>query len=263
MYILYNGDGSVKAIKLTDYIQKGNNNVNSIFLAIEGKTNSEWAATIVFILPDGSAIPITPTTKTESIFGTTYSGWSVSIPSAVTIYEGQVIFSVTVLNLQSQILFTYRGKLTINPSAIIPDITSITYNQYQTLLQYILSILATNGQSPQQLDELLALIDSKTVYRHEIRVRDQSNDQSACFEVYTNSQESILSVASLRTALGGANVENVKSGYYVNRDDEYYPLYSVSVGSGSLITLKCISAEYQSLTSQFTIAAISDNVRQV
>lgn len=262
MYILYNGDGSVKAIKLTDYIQKGNNNVNSIFLAIDGKTNLEWAATIVFILPDSSAISITPTAKTESIFGTTYSGWSVSIPAAVTIYEGLVVFSITVLNLQSQVLFTYRGKLTINPSAIIPDVTSISYNQYESLLQYILTILATNGQSPQQMDELLALIESKNVYRHQLRVRDFSNDNVVYFEIYSSSSAPITTADALRTALGGPNVENIKSGVFVNAEDEYYLIYKIYVDSSNQIVIKAV-ANNESQTTSYTINGIEDSVRRV
>lgn len=144
MYIIYNQDGSVKSIKLTDFIQRGNNNINSIFLAIEGKNNDEWAATTIFALPDGTKVALTPIATTKNIFDKVYKGWEISLPLSVTIFEGLVAFSVTVLNLQNVVLFTYNGKLTINPSIINPDVTNITYAQYQALLQYIISVIGND-----------------------------------------------------------------------------------------------------------------------
>ena len=157
MYIIYNNDGSVKKINLTDYIQKGNNNVNSIFLGIEGKTNVQWAATVYFTLPSGDVVDpevITPTTANQTIDARNYSGWVVSIPSAVTVYEGIVKFSVSVSDLNDNVLFTYEGKLIINPSSVVPNETKILLSQYQSLLNLVnqknaitSSIVATNNIS--------------------------------------------------------------------------------------------------------------------
>lgn len=140
MYILYNKDGSIRKINLTDFIQQGNDNVNSIFLVIEDKTAYDWAASVLFELPNGDVEVVTPVAAVQEVEGEEKSGWLVSIPAAVTIYEGNVKFSVSILNLQGQTLFTYQGKLVINPAAIVPDETKITYSQYEALLQYILTL---------------------------------------------------------------------------------------------------------------------------
>ena len=141
MYIIYNSDGSINKINLTDYIQKGNNNVNSIFIAIIGKTSDEWALSAYFTLPNGDiAGPIAGSVDTETIEDITYSGFSVSISAAITIYEGFVKFSLAASNLQSDVLFTYQTLLTINPSSAVPSTTAITLAQYQALLAYIQSV---------------------------------------------------------------------------------------------------------------------------
>lgn len=141
MYIIYNSDGSINKINLTDYIQKGNNNVNSIFFAIIGKTSDEWALSAYFTLPNGDIEgPITGSVDTETIEDITYSGFSVSISAAITIYEGFVKFSLAASNLQSEVLFTYQTLLTINPSSAVPNTTAITLAQYQSLLAYIQSV---------------------------------------------------------------------------------------------------------------------------
>ena len=155
MYILYKNDGSVKAVNLTDFVQKGNNNVNSIFLAIEGYTNDDWSASVIFTLPNQEQVASTPTKTTQEINGVTYSGWLVTISSDVTIYEGIDTFSITVFNLSNQVLFTYRAKITINPSVIVPDQTTITYAQYQSLLQYIQSVEQNLNARIDELEETI------------------------------------------------------------------------------------------------------------
>lgn len=158
MYIIYNADGSIRKINLTDFIQQGNDNVNSIFLVIKDKTAYDWAASVLFELPNGDVEVVTPEVAVQEVEGEEKSGWLVYIPASVTLYEGNVKFSVSILNLQGQTLFTYEGKLVINPATIVPDETRITYSQYNALLQYILSVsvngapLATN----EEIDELFS-----------------------------------------------------------------------------------------------------------
>lgn len=138
MYIIYNEDGSIRKVNLTDYIQKGNNNVNSVFIGIKGKNNDSWACSVLFTLPSGDLTSATPTVATKKVEGVTYSGWNISIPANATVYEGNVDVSITVVNLQNQTLFTYKGQLVINPSVAVPNETAITYAQYQSLLQLVL-----------------------------------------------------------------------------------------------------------------------------
>lgn len=155
MYILYNADGSVNKINLTDYIQKGNNNVNSIFFAIIGKPNSEWTASVYFELPNGEIEgPLTGSLAIQEINGVTYYGWKLNLSAAITVFEGTVVFSLSALNLQSQKLFTYQGQLVINPSDAVPDTTKITVAQYESLLQLVLGI-ADDYVTREELESIL------------------------------------------------------------------------------------------------------------
>ena len=82
---------------------------------------------------------MTASQSSELIDGRTYYGYTISIPASVTIYEGNVKFSISLLNIQNQVLNTYQGTLVINPACAIPDETTITQAQYDALLQYVLS----------------------------------------------------------------------------------------------------------------------------
>ena len=142
MYIIYNNDGSIKRINLTDYIQKGNDNVNSIFFAIEGKPNTEWAGTLYCTLPNDEVEgPITLNYDTQTINGVEYSGYVWDVLADVTIYEGIVKFSLQATTLgTTNTLFTYQGQLVINPSSIVPNETKITVAQYEYLRDTVLEL---------------------------------------------------------------------------------------------------------------------------
>lgn len=169
MYILYKQDGSVVKKNLTDYIQKGNNNVNSIFIAIENLDPSEWNATAVFELPNGDLSSETPTYDDDfEIDGETCEGWVVPITAAETIYEGILKLSLTVYDNEDDptTLFTTTVKLVINPSVIVPNETTITYAQYQSIMSLI------NQKAP--IDAIVHL------YRHRITIH--KNDDPSFYE---------------------------------------------------------------------------------
>lgn len=152
MYILYKQDGSIIKTNLTDFIQKGNNNVNKIFLAIEGLNTDEWIPTGYFLLPNNEVVLITaevaagninPEVTEEEIRGKIYAGYEIPILANVTVFEGKVEFSLGIRNLEEQVLFTYKTNITINPSTIVPDETTISVAQYEAILNYINSMLTS------------------------------------------------------------------------------------------------------------------------
>lgn len=156
MYILFNKDGSINKINLTDFIQQGSNNVNKIFIAVKDRDNENWAVTGYFGLPNGDIESLTATDKVDSIEGVEYNGWEVSISANVTQYEGDVNFSVSLLNVQGHVLNSYEGVLVINPAVVIPDETTITRAQYEALLQYVLS--RTIGKA--DVDHVILVVDA-------------------------------------------------------------------------------------------------------
>lgn len=145
MYIIFNSDGSIKHSNLTDFIQKGNDGVNSIFLALDGLDTSEWGASVYCTLPNDEVEgPITLTPQEDVQIGEeTYDGYLFTIGAEITAYEGNVKFSLNVIDGYNHSLFTFRTTLTINPSSVIPDETKISVAQYNNLLQYIASAVGT------------------------------------------------------------------------------------------------------------------------
>ena len=137
MYILFKSDGSIKTINLTDYIQKGNDGVNSIFCAIEGKNTTQWSADAYFKLPDDYLFTVEALeTDTQKIDGIDYPGYIVPITDDVTAFVGLLTFSLRARNTSNnKTLFTFAYKLVVNP-AISPDLldeTKISVAQYNAL----------------------------------------------------------------------------------------------------------------------------------
>lgn len=124
MHIIYKADGSVKSERITDFIQRGNNNVNSIFVAVEDRPNTDWGATVYFELPSGDIEQVVldsadPTTIDE----VEYKGWDLVIPEEATLYYGIVNFSIALKNLSNQTLVTIAKQLTVNPSTKVISIS--------------------------------------------------------------------------------------------------------------------------------------------
>lgn len=146
-YILFNSDGSIKARNLTDYIQKGNDGVNSIFVSVAGIESADlddYTCSANFLLPDDDVVATLPTQVTSAdpvtIGGSDYVGWLVPIDAQVTQYEGQVKFSLVITDVianPNTVLLTFNAYLTINPSVLDPDEVNISATLYNELLAAI------------------------------------------------------------------------------------------------------------------------------
>lgn len=139
-YILFNEDGSIKATKLTDFINQGSDNANSIFVGIENLDNTDWDCYVNYILPSQEQSgPYTVTdTSSQTIDDITYEGWLIYLGEEVTVYEGILYMSLYVRDTSTQeTLWTFKAKLTINPSTYTPEVENITLAQYNNLIDYI------------------------------------------------------------------------------------------------------------------------------
>jgi hypothetical protein len=153
MYIIYNQDGSVRETNFTEFINKGNNNVNKIYVEVLGRSYDSYGALAMFKLPNGEiAGPIEgelvedyedviyydnnnePVTKVFEGFG-----YLISLSQDVTAFAGIVKATIKVYNEEDdEILFTYPVNLTINDSAISPeDLTQANLSQYNNLKAYL------------------------------------------------------------------------------------------------------------------------------
>ncbi len=165
MYILFKSDGSIKTINLTDYIQKGNDGVNSIFCAIEDKNTTQWSADAYFKLPDGYLFTVEALeTTTQNIDGIYYPGYIVPITDDVTAFVGLLTFSLRARNTSNnKTLFTFAYKLVVNP-AVSPDLldeTKISVAQYNALKDRIQTLQKFPFSGTDTIQELYEKTEGK------------------------------------------------------------------------------------------------------
>lgn len=134
-YIIYNNDGSIKNVNFADIIVQGNNLVDEIFVAVEGRSTDSYLATAYFELPNGDSNFLTATLASRSIDQSAYNGYKFLLTGAQTAFYGRVRMSIKLEGMQGETLWTYDQVLTINKSGYNPDFTMISMSQYAALLQ--------------------------------------------------------------------------------------------------------------------------------
>jgi len=135
MYVIYNNDGSIKYKLLNEFVEQGNNNVNEVFVAIEGREN--WALYASFKLPNGStttAISSTPTTEFIENIGT-FTGRKILLSNAETLVAGALQMNVVCLDENDTKLVAFNTYITVNETGIqLSDPILLTVQEYENLL---------------------------------------------------------------------------------------------------------------------------------
>lgn len=134
-YIIFNHDGSIKNVNFAEIIVQGNNLVDEIFVAVEGRSTDSYLATAYFELPNGDSNFLTATLASHSIDQSAYNGYKFLLTGAQTAFYGRVRMSLKLEGMQGETLWTYEQVLTINKSGYDPDFTMISMSQYAALLQ--------------------------------------------------------------------------------------------------------------------------------
>ena len=134
-FIIFNHDGSIKNVNFAEIIVQGNNLVDEIFVAVEGRSTDSYMATAYFELPNGESNFLTTTPYSHSIDQSPYNGYKFILTGAQTALYGRVRMSLKLEGIQGETLWTYEQVLTINKSGYNPDFTMITMSQYAALVQ--------------------------------------------------------------------------------------------------------------------------------
>ncbi len=147
-YILYNNDGSIKLTNFTEFINKGSNNVNKIFVGLTKDSTvdlSTYDVYAVFKLPNGQAEPVIGTLvsggKEIEEINETWYGYEILLGQDVTCFAGLVKCTIRV-EKNDEILYTYPVVLTVNDTAISPaDLTLANLQQYENLKTYVYGLI--------------------------------------------------------------------------------------------------------------------------
>lgn len=138
MFIIYNKDGSIKTKNFAEFIQKGNNFANFIFVGIDGLDLTDYTCYATFELPtEELGGPVAGVPIVEFSEELPYSGYNIPVTAEMTQYEGQVKLSLHIENSQGAEMYTYPVILVINDATSAPDQTKITLSQYQALLNLV------------------------------------------------------------------------------------------------------------------------------
>lgn len=192
MFIIYNQDGSIKKTNFAEFIQRGNDGSNRIFVCIDGENIQNYTTYALFKLPDGEiGGPINGVQATRTIEGKSYTGYNIPITSAVTMFEGIVHMTLYVANPTTQaVLYTYPVVLTINDTNVTPpDLTQINLEQYQQLLNIITqsgyNFIELKGTSGTLTDDEYDIIKSaQTIIKRDDYFYKLAVDFAAYYEYY-------------------------------------------------------------------------------
>lgn len=133
--IILNKDGSIKSLVLPYYIQQGNNGVDELQIGVDG-LDTENTAIANFLRPNGTITSLAGVQKEISDDdGTTYNGFSFVLTQAETLYDGELNVSISIRDLNNNVLYSYAQTLTINKSVVDPDTETITLAQYNSIIQ--------------------------------------------------------------------------------------------------------------------------------
>lgn len=135
MYVIYNNDGSIKYKLLNEFVEQGNNNVNELFVAIEGREN--WTLYASFKLPNGNTTTVvssTPTTEFIEGLGT-FTGRKILLSNAETLIAGALQMNAVCLDENDAKLVAFNTYITINETGIqLGDPVLLTVQEYENLL---------------------------------------------------------------------------------------------------------------------------------
>lgn len=148
MYVIFKQDGSLDKVNLDEFIQQGNDGVNTIFVAVDGLPEGYViSASMSILLPNQTTTTILSVSATRSIEGFTYTGFDFTLTSAETNIAGiikptiQITHPITVLYTTTyQTLITYPFQLTINATGVRDDSEiNITNARFRTMLGVLAS----------------------------------------------------------------------------------------------------------------------------
>lgn len=139
MYVIYNSDGSIFKKSITEYIQQGNSYANVLFVSVKDVNLDGYTCAAVITLPNGQNIGgiIEPSSEPETIDGTEYDGYYITLDETATLMAGAIRISVST-TIEDVRTVTYPIYLNVNSTPFDADAPlMMSYNQYLQLTALI------------------------------------------------------------------------------------------------------------------------------
>lgn len=157
MYVIFNQDGSIKETQLGKYVNQHSKGVDFVDVAIDGRTNEDYACDANFALPNDANVTETAQINNKIVTSSgTYGGYRIGFNEAETEYDGDLSCSIRVYNKDGSVLWTFPFSIVVNKTTGYGD-ENITNDQYESLVRsmanYQLMFSKTNVRSYETLDE--------------------------------------------------------------------------------------------------------------
>ena len=157
MYVIFNQDGSIKETQLGKYVNQHSKGVDFVDVAIDGRTNEDYACDANFALPNDANVTETAQINNKIVTSSgTYGGYRICFNEAETEYDGDLSCSIRVYNKDGSVLWTFPFSIVVNKTTGYGD-ENITNDQYESLVRsmanYQLMFSKTNVRSYETLDE--------------------------------------------------------------------------------------------------------------
>lgn len=157
MYVIFNQDGSIKETQLGKYVNQHSKGVDFVDVAIDGRTNEDYACDANFALPNDANVTETAQINNKIVTSSgTYAGYRIGFNEAETEYDGDLSCSIRVYNKDGSVLWTFPFSIVVNKTTGYGD-ENITNDQYESLVRsmanYQLMFSKTNVRSYESIDK--------------------------------------------------------------------------------------------------------------
>lgn len=191
MYVIFNQDGSIKETQLGKYVNQHSKGVDFVDVAIDGRTNEDYACDANFALPNDANVTETAQINNKIVTSSgTYGGYRIGFNEAETEYDGDLSCSIRVYNKDGSVLWTFPFSIVVNKTTGYGD-ENITNDQYESLVRsmanYQLMFSKTNVRSYETIDEanedLASMAEEQLVFIKNGDARDVYAKKGDSFEM--------------------------------------------------------------------------------
>lgn len=208
MYVIFNQDGSIKETQLGKYVNQHSKGVDFVDVAIDGRTNEDYACDANFALPNDANVTETSQINNKIVTSSgTYGGYRIGFNEAETEYDGDLSCSIRVYNKDGSVLWTFPFSIVVNKTTGYGD-ENITNDQYESLVRsmanYQLMFSKTNVRSYETLDEanndLASMAEGQLVFIKNGDARDVYAKKGDSFEMQSIQKKTFLHILTAKGA---------------------------------------------------------------
>lgn len=239
--VLFNNDGSIDGIDLPQYITQGSSGeIDALLLEVAVKDldliSGDYTVQAQFTLPNGTNNALTFDKDIEefTLLGKVHpNGKGVYLTEAQTYYSGILLVSLKIVDASLNTLYTYKCKLTINPTTYQPDSedTMISNAQYTNIGLSLTNLKNQISQINGQLRVFDTLSDAEKNIRdlaigqiifinetNELYICQENDDDEKILVLISRNKIISISCSDATNPPAGGTIVDTSISYYLNNN---------------------------------------------